>query len=125
MGTRCKKCIFKDIQGNRYPCNECNEIMDLRSMKYMKNHFQQINEDKNNKSKERLSEKLNNIAASFNREVLYKEYKVMENKNMKLTAFLNYGNDIIICQIIDTGNKLTEKVLPIEKELLCRIRRMW
>lgn len=125
MGTRCKECIFKDIEGNKYPCNQCNEIMDLKSMKYMKNHFEQINENKNNKSKELLKEKLDNIAASFNREVLYKEYKVMEDKNMRLTAFFNCGNDIIICKIIDTGDKLTEKVVSIEKELLCRIRAIW
>lgn len=125
MGTRCNECIFKDIQGNKYPCNNCNEIMDMRSMKHMKNHFEQIDEEKNNKSKERLREKLNNIAASLNKEVIYEEYKVMKDRNMKLTAFLNCGNDIAIYQIVDAGEELDLNMVSIQKNLLERVRKMW
>ncbi|MFL0195374.1 hypothetical protein ACJDU8_07315 [Clostridium sp. WILCCON 0269] len=118
MITRCRKCVFKDMEGNKYPCNDCSEIMDMKCTKCVKNYFKQMAEyDENIQSKERLKKKLNEILTPTNNEI-HEEYKTLENGNVMLTALLNDNKDIVIYQILDTGKKLIKNVATLDKKLL-------
>ena len=125
MATRCKECIFRDVDGGKYPCNDCSEIMDIISTKCIESRFKAIVKyNKNVRPKERLEDKLNEILTLTNKKMIYVEYKNLEDGNMMLTAFLNDGNDITIYQIVDTGEELVQNVVSVEKDLLGRIKTM-
>ena len=115
MATRCKECIFRDVDGGKYPCNDCSEIMDIISTKCIESRFKAIVKyNKNVRPKERLEDK----------KMIYVEYKNLEDGNMMLTAFFKSGKDITVYQIVDTGESLVQNVVLVEKELLGKIKTM-
>ncbi|WP_368490160.1 hypothetical protein [Clostridium sp. BJN0013] len=125
MTTRCRKCIFKDVDGGKYPCSDCSEIMDMNSTKCTESHFKQIVEyNKNIRPKERLKQKLNEILVSTNKEIIYGKYKALEDGNMMLTAFLNDDEDVTLYQIVDTGESLVQNVVWLDKDLLHKINKL-
>ncbi|WP_368490177.1 hypothetical protein [Clostridium sp. BJN0013] len=125
MATRCKECIFRDVDGGKYPCNDCSEIMDIISTKCIESRFKAIVKyNKNVRPKERLEDKLNEILTLTNKKMIYVEYKNLEDGNMMLTAFFKSGKDITVYQIVDTGESLVQNVVLVEKELLGKIKTM-
>ena len=125
MATRCKECIFRDVDGGKYPCNDCSEIMDITSIKCIESRFKAIVKyNKNVRPKERLEDKLNEILTLTNKKMIYVEYKNLEDGNMMLTAFFKSGKDITVYQIVDTGESLVQNVVLVEKELLGKIKTM-
>lgn len=125
MSTRCGKCIFKDLDGGKYPCNDCTEIMDMNSTKCTVNHFKPIVEyNKNIRPKERLEQKLNEILTLTGKKMIYAEYENLEDGNMMITAFFKSGKYIEVYQIVDIGEELVQNVVLLDKELLRKINKM-
>lgn len=125
MATRCKECIFKNLDGGKYPCNNCSEIMDITGAKCIESHFKTIVKyNKNVRPKERLEDKLNEILTLTNKKMIYVEYKDLEDGNMMLTVFLNNGNDIEVYQIVDAGEELVENVVLLDENLLHKINKI-
>ncbi|BAH07618.1 hypothetical protein [Clostridium kluyveri] len=125
MKTRCRKCIFEDIDGGKYPCNDCSEIMDMKRHKSAESHFEPVDGyNKNIKSKERLKKKLSEVLPSTNKKIIYAEYEELENENIMLTAFLDSGNDIIVYQILDIEEGLVQNMLSLDKDLLHKINKI-
>ncbi|APM40197.1 hypothetical protein [Clostridium kluyveri] len=125
MATRCKECIFKDLDGGKYPCNGCSEIMDITGAKCIESHFKTIVKyNKNIRPKERLEDKLNEILTLTNKKMIYVEYKDLKDGNMMLTAFLNNGKDIEVYQIVDAGEELVENVVLLDEDLLHKINKI-
>ncbi|WP_373845444.1 hypothetical protein [Clostridium sp.] len=126
MTTRCKECIFKDVDGGKYPCNDCSEIMDISGAKCIESHFKaMVKYNKNARPKERLEHKLNEISILIDEEIIHAEYESLEDGNMMLTAFFEYSKGINIYQIVDTGEELIQNVVSVEKDLLGKMREMW
>lgn len=125
MTTRCKECIFKDVDGGKYPCNDCSEIMDITGVKCIESHFKTIVKyNKNVRPKERLEDKLNEIVTLTNKKMIYTEYKDLEDGNMMLTAFLKSSKCISVYQIVDEGEELVENVVLLDEELLHKISKI-
>ncbi|BAH07687.1 hypothetical protein CKR_2636 [Clostridium kluyveri NBRC 12016] len=125
MDTKCKECIFKNLDGGKYPCNNCSEIMDITGAKCIESHFKTIVKyNKNVRPKERLEDKLNEILTLTNKKMIYVEYKDLEDGNMMLTVFLNNGKDIEVYQIVDAGEELVENVVLLDENLLHKINKI-
>jgi len=125
MATRCKECIFKNLDGGKYPCNNCSEIMDITGAKCIESHFKTIVKyNKNVRPKERLEDKLNEILTFTNKKMIYVEYKDLEDGNMMLTVFLNNGKNIEVYQIVDAGEELVENVVLLDGNLLHKINEI-
>lgn len=126
MGIRCKECVFKDIDGGEYPCNECSEIMDMKRYKdSVKSHFtgwsrENINAIKS--SKEKLKKRLEDI---INPDLkIHAEFSITSNGNVVITAFsLDNIREVTIYQITDTGNELIEKIIKLDSKLFTSFKK--
>ncbi|WP_446897733.1 hypothetical protein ACSVC9_12150 [Clostridium sp. LBM24168] len=123
MAIRCRKCVFKDIEGNKYPCNNCSEIMDMSGAKSAENYFEQaFIYSMNIASKERLRDRLKQMVKPMTE--VYEEYKILDGGYILLTAFLKEKKDIKIYQILDTGEKLVENSVILDKALIHELNEL-
>ncbi|EDK35227.1 hypothetical protein [Clostridium kluyveri] len=126
MAIRCKECIFKDIDGGEYPCNDCSEIMDIKGYKgSVKSHFtgwskENINAIKN--SKEKLKKRLENI---INPDLkIHAEFSITSDGNVVITAFSKDSiREVTIYQITDTGDELIEKIIKLDSKLFTSLKK--
>lgn len=126
MTTKCKECIFKDIDGGKYPCNDCSEIMDIKGYKdSVKSHFtgwskESINAIKN--SKEKLKKRLENIINPNLK--IHAEFSITYDGNVVITAFSKDNiREVTIYQITDTGNELIEKTIKLDSKLFTSLKK--
>jgi hypothetical protein len=42
--NKCNLCVFKDLQGNRYPCRECQKIVGKRGTDKFKEDAENVSE---------------------------------------------------------------------------------
>ncbi|UZQ49887.1 hypothetical protein [Clostridium kluyveri] len=126
MATRCKECVFKDIDGGEYPCNDCNEIMDMKRYKdSVKSHFtgwskESINAIKN--SKEKLKKRLENIINPDLR--IHAEFSITYDGNVMITAFSKDNiREVTIYQITAIGDELIEKTIKLDSKLFTSFKK--
>ena len=114
---RCKQCVFKDNEGNKYPCVICSEIINYKTTT---NYFKSIYDDENNtitpETKKRLTERLHTLT-SFGAKA-FSKFTILDENTILLTAFtVNENEDIVIFQITDRNKELKENVILVDKYL--------
>lgn len=126
MATKCKECMFKDIDGGKYPCNDCSEIMDLKGYKdSAKSHFKEWSKENINaieNSKEKLKKRLEDIINPDLR--IHAEFSITSDGDVMITAFSKDNiREVTIYQITDTGDELIEKTIKLDSKLFTSFKK--
>lgn len=114
---RCKQCVFKDTEGNKYPCIICSEIV---AYKATTNYFKSIYANENNtvmpEVKKRLKDRLYKLTPCSKR--ILSRFSIIHDETTMLTAFvLNKNKDIVMYQITDRNSELNENIILVDKYL--------
>ncbi|AGK96510.1 hypothetical protein [Clostridium pasteurianum] len=122
---RCKQCVFKDTEGNKYPCIICREIIDYKTTT---NYFKSIYDNENNiimsETKRRLKERLSALAPLESK--VFSKFTVLNRKSIMLTAFVfNRNKGITIYKIIDRNGELNENVILLDKYLFEELNQFY
>ena len=125
MATKCKECIFKDVDGGKYPCNDCSEIMDINRYKSTESHFKEWSKENINaieNSKAKLKKRLEDIINPDLR--IHAEFSITSDGDVMITAFSKDNiREVTIYQITDTGDELIEKTIKLDSKLFTSFKK--
>lgn len=122
---RCKECVFKDNEGNEYPCVICSEIIKYKTTT---NYFKSIYDDENNiimpETKRRLTERLHTLTPLGVK--AFSKFTIFDKNTVMLTAFaVNKNKDTVIFQITDRNSELNDNVIILDEYLFKELNQFY